>query len=46
MRKTAGLVALAALAFGLGAGGQADDDGEKLFLVYSSDERSEIFPCG
>jgi hypothetical protein len=43
-----GLVALAALTFGLGAGGETSggDDGEKVFLVYSADERSELFPCG
>jgi len=44
MRKAMGLVAVAALAFGLGAGGEGD--GEKVFLVYSADERSELFPCG
>jgi len=44
MRKAMGLVALGALAFGLGAGGETD--GEKVFLVYSADERSELFPCG
>jgi len=44
MRKAIGLVAVAALTFGLGAGGESD--GEKIFLVYSADERSELFPCG
>ncbi len=44
MRRTAGLLAAAALVFGLGAG--TADDGEKLFLVYSTDERSELAPCG
>ena len=44
MRRGLGLVAMAALAFGLGAEGESD--GEKVFLVYSADERSELFPCG
>ena len=46
MRKTLGIVflALAGLAFGLGADG--DGAGKKVFLVYSSDERSELAPCG
>ncbi len=38
---------LAGLAFGFGA--DADPQGEdarRVFLVYSTDERSELAPCG
>jgi hypothetical protein len=45
MRRILGIVlAVAGLATGLGANGKAD--GKKAFLVYSSDERSELAPCG
>jgi hypothetical protein len=39
------LLALLGLLFGLGAD-QADPDGRNVFLIYSSDERSELHPCG
>ncbi|MEZ5064788.1 MAG: hypothetical protein R3B81_08615 [bacterium] len=45
MRKILGLVALASVAFGLAAD-SAPEGGKGVFLVYSADERSELFPCG
>ena len=46
MRKTwtAALLATIGLAFGLGV--RAEDEGKKVFFVYSADERGEIQPCG
>lgn len=47
MRKvlTTGLLAAAGLIFGLG--GTSDDaGGKKMFLVYSTDLRGELHPCG
>ncbi len=38
-------VSLAGLAFGLGAD-SGDEASRKLFLVFSTDERSELAPCG
>jgi hypothetical protein len=48
MRKPLGtlLVAAGGLAFGLGAGSGDDPTGKHLFLIYSTDERSELAPCG
>lgn len=37
------LLAAAGLTFGLGAD---EGPGEKVFLVYSTDERNELAPCG
>jgi len=47
MRRTVGVatLALAGLLFGLGSG-PASEDGKSVFLVYSSDERGELHPCG
>ncbi len=47
MRKISGalLAALSGLVFVLGAD-QPDGGAKKMFLVYSSDERSELAPCG
>ena len=45
MRRILGItLALASLASGLGADGNGE--ARKIFLVYSSDERSELAPCG
>jgi hypothetical protein len=46
MRKILGLGLLAAagLVYGLGAGVAGET--REVFLVYSADERSELFPCG
>lgn len=45
MRNAIAPLALAALLLGAGTVG-ADLEGQKIFLVYSSDERSELHPCG
>lgn len=47
MRKalTTGILAAAGLLFGLGS--TTDDGaGKKMFLVYSTDLRGELHPCG
>jgi hypothetical protein len=45
MRRILGIaIALASLASGLGADG--DGEARKAFLIYSSDERAELAPCG
>ena len=45
MRRILGIaLALASLTSGIGADG--DGEARKIFLVYSSDERSELIPCG
>jgi hypothetical protein len=45
MRRIAGFaLALAGLAAFLGA--EKAEDGRKVFIVYSADERSELAPCG
>ena len=41
-----GLVASAGLLFALGADTDTEDAASKIFLVYSTDERSELAPCG
>ena len=47
MRRTLGpaALALAGLLFGLGSGPD-DGAGTEVFLVYSTDERGELHPCG
>lgn len=48
MRKNLGigLLAAAGMTFGLGADADAEGEAQKVFLVYSADERSELAPCG
>jgi hypothetical protein len=46
MRKTLGTAfALAGVLFGIGSSSDPGA-GEKLFVVYSTDERGELHPCG
>jgi hypothetical protein len=46
MRKTLGTAfALAGVMFGIGSSPDPGT-GDKLFLVYSTDERGELHPCG
>ncbi len=46
MRKILGLGLLAAAGLMYGLGADADGEAREVFLVYSADERSELFPCG
>jgi hypothetical protein len=40
------VVAVAGLVYGLGSGPGSADSGRRLMLIYSSDERGELHPCG
>jgi hypothetical protein len=45
MRRVFG-IALAAAGLAVGLAADSDGEAKKVFLVYSTDERSEIAPCG
>jgi hypothetical protein len=46
MRKTLGAAAIVAAGLLFGLGGSSEPSGKSMLLVYSTDERGELHPCG
>ena len=46
MRKTIGVAFLAAAALTFSVGSGPDKEDQSIVLVYSTDERGELHPCG